>query len=37
VYVGHLQMMNVAPQMSSGDAHRGRVELIFDALAASEF
>jgi len=37
VYVGHLQMMQVAPQMISGDAQRGRVELIFDALAASEF
>jgi AcrR family transcriptional regulator len=37
VYVGHLQMTHVAPQVTSGDAQRRRVELVFDALAAGEF
>jgi AcrR family transcriptional regulator len=36
VYVGHLQMTHVAPQMINGDAQRRRVELVFDALAAGE-
>jgi len=36
VYVGHLQMTHVAPQIANGDAQRRRVELVFDALAAGE-
>jgi AcrR family transcriptional regulator len=37
VYVGHLQLTHVAPQVISGDAQRRRVGLVFDALAAGEF
>ena len=36
VYVGHLQMTHVAPQMINGDAQRRRLELVFDTLAAGE-
>ncbi len=36
VYIGYLQMTHVAPHMTSGDARRRHVELVFDALAAGE-
>ena len=36
VYVGHLQMTHVAPQVINGDAQRRRVDLVFEALAAGE-
>jgi AcrR family transcriptional regulator len=36
VYVGHMQMTHVAPDVISRDARRRQAELVFDALAAGD-
>ena len=36
VYVGHLQMAHVTPQVISDGARRRHLELVFDAFAASQ-
>jgi AcrR family transcriptional regulator len=36
VYVGHLQMAHVTPQVISDDGRRRRLELVFDVFAAGE-
>jgi AcrR family transcriptional regulator len=36
IYVGHLQMAHVAPQLTNDAARRRRVDLAFDAFAARE-
>ena len=36
IYVGHLQMAHVAPDVISSDARRRHVDLVFDALVAGD-
>jgi len=36
VYVGHLQMTHVAPDVISREARQRQIELVFDALVAGD-
>lgn len=36
VYLGHLQMVHVAPQAINDDGRRRQVEVVFDLLVAGE-